>query len=61
VPETPYLVVPSSSAPGLVAPFQLTVYSSTDMVLAAFRDSQSIALAGAWDAATAGGSVFIVK
>ena len=55
VPETPYVVVPSSAAPGLVAPFQLTVYSSTDMVLAAFRETQSIALPGQWEPATAGG------
>lgn len=32
MPETPYLVVPSLAAQGSQAPFQLTVYSSTDMV-----------------------------
>jgi len=56
VPETPYLVIPSCATPGaLMAPFQLTVYSSTDMVLSAFREVQSFSLPGSWAETSAGG------
>jgi hypothetical protein len=55
MPETPYVIVPSLAAPGSQAPFQLTAYSSTDMVLSAFRDTATVTLPGAWEEATCGG------
>ena len=40
---------------GMQAPYQLTIYSSTDMVLSAFRDTQTVTLSGVWEEGTAGG------
>lgn len=55
-PETPYAIVPSSAQPGLVAPFQLCIYSSTDMTLTAFHETQTSVLTGSWTASNSGGS-----
>ncbi|GLI63404.1 hypothetical protein VaNZ11_006368 [Volvox africanus] len=54
-PETPYILVPSISTPGVEAPYELRLMSGVPLELVPLPEMQSVQLPGEWTAETAGG------